>query len=65
MRISEKSRQAVYRAIHEPIMNKRIAIKQSENVLGAKNAGDIDDILYKLERDIWAEIRKALNISDS
>lgn len=65
MRLSEKKRSALYTAISEPIMNKRIIIKQSENVLGHKNANDIDELLYKLESDIWAEVQKALNISGS
>ena len=63
MRMSEKKRQAVYDAICEPIMKKRIAIKQSESVLGVKNARDIDDILYHLERDIWMEVKKALGLT--
>lgn len=65
MNLSEKKRSALYEAISEPIMQKRIAVAQSEAVLGKKNARDIDDLLYKLERDIWAEVRKALNISGS
>lgn len=65
MNISEAKRTELYTAISEPIMKKRIAIKQSENVLGVKNAKDIDDIFYHLERDIWAEVRLALNISGS
>lgn len=65
MNISEKKRTELYTAISEPIMRKRIAVAQSEYVLGNKNAKDIDDILYHLERDIWKEVRLALKISGS
>ena len=65
MELSEKRRTALYAAISEPIMNKRIAVAQSDNILGKKNSKDIDELLYKLERDIWREVRLALNISGS
>jgi len=65
MRLSESKRTALYTAISEPIMQKRITVKNSSCCLGEKNARDIDDLLYKLERDIWVEVRKALNISGS
>jgi len=65
MRMSEQKRSALYAAISEQIMQKRIAVAQSENVLGNKNTKDVDELLYKLERDIWREVRLALNISGS
>ena len=65
MNISEKNRSKLYEAISEPIMRKRIAIKNSEGVIGLKNAKDIDDLMYRLEREIWVEVRKALNIAGS
>ena len=65
MILSEAKRSALYEAISEPIMKKRITVRQSENVLGKKNASDIYDLFYHLERDIWREVRKALNISGS
>lgn len=65
MNISEKKKSQLYAAISGPIMNNRISVRQSKNVLGEKNANDIDDLLYKLERDIWVEVRQALNISGS
>ncbi len=65
MRLSEKKRGELYDAIHESIMKKRIAVKHSRSVLGDKNANDIDDLLCRLERDIWVQVRKTLNISGS
>jgi len=64
MRISESNRTKLYAAIHEPIMQKRIAVKQSKDVLGLKNADDIDEMLYKLNNDIWNEVKEVLNITD-
>lgn len=64
MRISDKKKTALYAAIHEPIMKKRITIAQSDNVLGEKNAKDIDAILYKLNQDIWSQVKITLGISD-
>lgn len=63
MNISEKKSSELYKAISEPIMIKRIAVMKSKNVLGEKNASDIDDLLYSLESNIWVEVCKALNIS--
>ena len=63
MNLSEKTKQSIYNAISEPIMNKRIAVAQSENVLGSKNAKDINELLCRLEREIWQRVKKSLNIS--
>lgn len=65
MDLSDKRHSALYAAISEPVMSSRIAIRHSENVLGQKNVGDIDDLLYHLQLEIWREVRKVLNISDS
>lgn len=64
MKISEKKKTDLYAAIHEPIMNARIATKHSVNVLGEKNADDIDHLLYRLNNEIWKEVIKTLNIND-
>jgi len=64
MNISKKKIDALYKAISDPIMGMRIAVKQSENVLGVKNASDIDDLLYRLELSMWEDVKKALDISE-
>ena len=64
MHISKKKRDALYKAISDPIMGMRISVKQSENVLGVKNASDIDDLLYRLELSMWEDVKKALDISE-
>ena len=62
MNISEKKRSELYTAIHEPIMQKRIAAKKIYQI---QYNNKLDDMLYELEREIWIEVRKALNISGS
>ena len=58
MKASEKTRSALYEAISEPIMKSRIDIGMN----GSPSSEQMDNILYSLEREIWAEVRKALNI---
>jgi len=65
MKLSAKRCSAVYEAISEPIMQKRITVKNSEHILGEKNTRDIDDLLFKLQHDIWTEIKKVLDIAES
>ena len=63
MRISEKKGSSIYKAISEPITKKRITVIQSEDVNGKTNAKDVDELLYKLELEIWREVRNVLGIS--
>ena len=63
MRLSEKKRSALYEAINEPVMQKRIAAQKLP--ISYDDRQLVDELLYKLEREIWAEVRKALNISGS
>ena len=62
MNISEKKKTELYAAIHEPIMQRRITVKQSVDVLGDKNSDLIDTMLYRLNQDIWDEVKNTLNI---
>lgn len=64
MRLSEKKKSEPYTAIHEPIMRKRISIQNSRQVLGDKNADDLDSSLFKLNQDIWNEVKKTLSINE-
>lgn len=64
MRISAANKSKLYQAIKEPIMNNRIAVAHSENELGKKNAKDIDDMLFRLEKIIWLEVTTVLHIND-
>lgn len=58
MKISEKKKTELYKAIHEPIMQLRIR----------QNAGfsieQMDEKLYALNNEIWKEVIKTLNIDD-
>lgn len=64
MRLSEKKKSALYAAIHEPIMQKRIHISQSSNVLGDKNAKDLDELMFSLNHQIWNQIKTVLKLEE-
>jgi len=65
MKISEKKKQELYDVIHEQIMQHRIVIANSEDVLGAKNANDIDAMLFRLNQNIWKHVKQTLKITDT
>jgi len=65
MKVSEKKKQELYDVIHEQIMQHRIVIANSENVLGAKNVNDIDEMLFRLNQNIWKHVKRTLNITDT
>ena len=65
MNISSKRQAALYDAIHEPIIKKRIEVQKAKNELGVKATVKIDQMLFVLEKDIWKEVAKALNLSDT
>lgn len=58
--ISEQRKAALYKAISDPIMKRRISVAMSQDVLGQENVKELDDVFYKLEREIWANVRKTL-----
>ncbi len=58
MKLSQKKTTQLYDAISNPIIDLRITIDQSKNVLNNKNISDIDDKLFRLQRNIWKEISK-------
>ena len=60
MRMSEKKRQEVFDVISDGIMDLRIDV-QCESL----NVQALDGRLYKLQQDLWRDIRKTLNISGS
>ena len=62
MEMSNKRREALYEAIREPILKQRIAVGNSKNILGKRNADAIETLLLKLNNDIWDEVKQALNI---
>lgn len=37
----------------------------SQEVLGTANTKQLDELFYKLERDIWNQVKAALDISES
>jgi len=62
MRLSESNKTKLYQAISEPMMDMRIAIIQSKNVLGDKNANDLDEMMFKLERNVWSKVKAVLKL---
>ena len=65
MDISEQRKAALYKAISDPIMKRRISAAMSKDALGASNAKKLDEVFYKLEREIWTDVKKVLEISDT
>ena len=61
MRMRESKRAALYSAISEPIMKRRIGIARLNR--DSMGANSVDDMLFALEQEIWREITKTLNIN--
>lgn len=66
MRISEKKKRALYAAIRENVLNARIAITKDWRTgkRGAVDADRMDEMLHRLELQIWAKQREVLGIKD-
>jgi hypothetical protein len=60
MKLSEKKRTELYKAISEPIFQTRIGISRMGP--GDKKLEQVDEKLFKLEQEIWKEVTKALGI---
>lgn len=58
MKMNEKKRAALYGAIHDPILNLRIALKEGR-------VKDIDNRLFHIVDWIWREQFKVLNLEGS
>ena len=56
MRLSRKKSDALYDAIREPIIKMRIKASKDQQF-------DIDYALFELERCIWREVTRALNLA--
>lgn len=65
MEISEQRKAALYKAISDPIMKRRISAAMSQEVLGAANAKKLEEVFYKLEREIWNDVKEVLEIADT
>lgn len=63
MDISEPRKAALFKAISDPIMKRRISVAMSQEVLGTDNTKELDELFYKLEREIWNKVKEALEIS--
>lgn len=59
MKISDKRASALYEAIREPVMTMRLSYTKARPI----SADELDARLFKLEQEIWREVRKALNLS--
>ena len=63
MKLSEKKQEALYLAIHEPVMQIRIQLLQGKlGYIGQTQTNTIEKLLFKLEIEIWREQFKVLNL---
>ena len=60
MRISAKRQALLYEAIHIPVIDTRIIIAKAQDADCHNKSADIDNLLFKLEDEIWQGIKKAL-----
>ena len=58
MKISEKRSGELYEAMKEPIMRLRL-----QNCRQAPSEKELDELLFKLEQEIWKGIKRALNLN--
>lgn len=61
--LSERRKAELFKAISDPIMKRRISVAMSQEVLGTENAKDLDELFYKLEREIWVKVKQVLEIT--
>ncbi len=61
MKISDKRQRNLYAAISGNIIDLRIEISRADKSGGKV---DVDEKLFQLERSIWREVVKALNITE-
>ncbi len=62
MKLSHDTRSKLYAAVSDNVMDARVTVMQSADVLGQKNASDINELLFRLEQKIWDEIKMTLNL---
>ena len=59
MRISEKKQSELYNEIAARIMDLRVELKMNPNL---SDVDALDARLFKLEQEIWPDVKQALNI---
>ncbi len=64
MQMSKKRKTQLYNAISDPIMRVRIIVQGQERYYGVLQRKTVDGLLCKLEREIWHEVKKALDLND-
>ena len=60
MKLSEKRKSDLYSAVREPIMDMRLAAGRCDYI----GSQEIDEKLFFLEREIWKQVKKALNLKE-
>lgn len=65
MRMSEKKRSELYKAITDPIVGQRVNISRPadfpRNVV-RYDINEVDDMLFALESKIWRQVHKTLKL---
>lgn len=61
MKISEKNKQKLYNAIYENIVNLRLELEKLDKY---RFDPFLDERLFKLNQNIWDEVKKELKFED-
>lgn len=68
MRLSEEKRQAVYDAIHQPVMDQRVIVQRRRrritDVGQIKQFDQIDNEMFYLDVEIFKRVLRALNAQE-
>lgn len=64
MKISEQRKAELYSSINMQIMDVRLDIATNANSINMINVEVVDELLFKLNSNIWKEVKKTLNISE-
>ena len=55
----EHNSQRLYNAIHTPIMEKRVEVRRLDGMIHRR---EFEDVLIKLNQEIWREVTSVLNL---
>jgi len=61
MKLSDKRKQELYSAISARIMDLRVELKMNPDL---SDLDKLDARLFKLEQEIWPDVKQALNLTD-
>lgn len=65
MKISEKKKSALYKAIYEPIMELRVEIGMAVKDGKPISTEGLDELLYRIPEQVWNDQKRVLNIVEN